>query len=119
MPNFTAAEPMGSLRRCSAKDVDGIENMIGKIVAAEVGRRLAGRDNGIKGALIGAAAPWLVRRAFTPAGIAIIGAFAAKTIYDNKRERDRKVAVRLDGVTRAGRAEPAVVTSEPAVQTAS
>jgi hypothetical protein len=44
--------------------------MIRKLIAAEVGRRLAGRDNGIKGALIGAAAPWLMRRAFTPAGVA-------------------------------------------------
>jgi hypothetical protein len=59
--------------------------MIGKIVAAEVGRRLAGRDNGIKGALIGAAAPWLLRRAFTPAGVAIIGAIAAKKLYDAKK----------------------------------
>lgn len=63
--------------------------MIGKIVAAEVGRRLAGRDNGIKGALIGAAAPWLIRRAFTPIGIAIIGGIAAKALYDRKKGRER------------------------------
>jgi hypothetical protein len=75
--------------------------MIGKIVAAEMGRRLAGRDNGIKGALIGAAAPWLLRRAFTPAGIAIIGAIAAKKFIDAKRERDRAGAVELSGVTRS------------------
>jgi|GEM_PF-6265015 len=75
--------------------------MIGKIVAAEVGRRLAGRDNGIKGALIGAAAPWLLRRAFTPAGIAIIGALAAKKLYDAKRDRDRAEQIRIGGVTRS------------------
>jgi hypothetical protein len=75
--------------------------MIGKIVAAEMGRRLAGRDNGIKGALIGAAAPWLLRRAFTPAGIAIIGAIAAKKLYDAKKGRDRAAAVELSGVTRS------------------
>jgi hypothetical protein len=75
--------------------------MIGKIVAAEMGRRLAGRDNGIKGALIGAAAPWLLRRAFTPAGIAIIGAIAAKKLIDAKRERDRADSVKLSGVTRS------------------
>jgi hypothetical protein len=75
--------------------------MIGKIVAAEIGRRLAGRDNGIKGALIGAAAPWLMRRAFTPAGIAIIGAIAAKKLYDKKKERDRSQPVQLGGVNRA------------------
>jgi hypothetical protein len=75
--------------------------MIGKIVAAEIGRRVAGRNNGVKGALIGAAAPWLLRRAFTPAGIAIIGAFAAKKMYDKKRERDRASAVQLSGLTRS------------------
>ena len=75
--------------------------MIGKIVAAEVGRRLAGRHNGIKGALIGAAAPWLLRRAFTPAGVAIIGALAAKKLYDKKRERDRAGSATLDPVTRS------------------
>jgi hypothetical protein len=76
--------------------------MIGKIVAAEIGRRVAGRDNGIKGALIGAAAPWLLRRALTPAGIAIIGAYAAKKMYDKKRERDRKADIELSGITRSG-----------------
>ena len=75
--------------------------MIAKIVAAEVGRRLAGRNNGVKGALIGAAAPWLLRRAFTPAGIAIIGAFAAKKLYDAKKDRDRAEQVRMSGVTRS------------------
>jgi hypothetical protein len=68
--------------------------MIRKLIAAEVGRRLAGRDNGIKGALIGAAAPWLLRRAFTPAGMAIIGVIAAKKLYDAKKSpaQDKKSA---------------------------
>ncbi len=78
--------------------------MIGKIVTAELGRRLAGRNNGIKGALIGAAAPWLIRRAFTPAGIAIIGAIAAKKLYDRKKDRERADSIRLDHVTRAAAA---------------
>ena len=84
--------------------------MIGKIVAAELGRRLAGRDNGIKGALIGAAAPWLVRRALTPAGIAIIGAIAAKKIYDMKKQRERSPE-RQEGVTRSA---PGSLPSEAA-----
>lgn len=87
--------------------------MLRKIVAAEVGRRLAGRDNGIKGALIGAAAPWLLRRAFTPAGIAIIGAFAAKKMYDKKKERERN-AVPLGLVTPSGPATaPRSATATP------
>lgn len=79
--------------------------MIGKIVAGEIGRRIAGRDNGIKGALLGAAAPWLLRRAFTPAGIAIIGAIAAKKLYDAKKERDRNDV--RDRLQRISRPEPA------------
>ncbi len=75
--------------------------MIRKLVAAEVGRRLAGKDNGIKGALIGAAAPWLLRRAFTPAGIAIIGAIAAKKLYDVKKDRNRTRDKSFEGVTRS------------------
>ena len=75
--------------------------VIRKLVAAEVGRRLAGKDNGIKGALIGAAAPWLLRRAFTPAGIAIIGAIAAKKIYDASKNRSRGVDRKSAGVTRS------------------
>jgi len=79
--------------------------MIGKIIAGEIGRRLAGRDNGIKGALIGAAAPWLLRRAFTPAGMAIIGAIAAKKLYDVKKERDRnEIRSRLERISRPERA---------------
>ena len=72
--------------------------MIRKLVAAEIGRRVAGRENGIKGALIGAAAPWLLRRAFTPAGIAIIGAYAAKKMYDKKRDRDRRADINPAGI---------------------
>lgn len=61
--------------------------MIGKLIGASVGRRLAGRNEGLKGALIGAAGPWLVRRAFTPLGIAAIGAYGAKRYYDRRRAR--------------------------------
>ena len=64
--------------------------MFGKIVAAELGRRLAGRQNGLKGALLGAAAPWLLRRAFTPIGAAIIGGLVAKKVYDSRKERQSR-----------------------------
>ena len=61
--------------------------MIGKIVGASLGKRLAGRNEGVKGALIGAAAPWLLRRAFTPLGVAALGAYGAKRYYDRRRAR--------------------------------
>jgi hypothetical protein len=61
--------------------------MIGKILGAGIGRRLAGRNEGMKGALMGAAAPWLLRRAFTPLGVAAMGAYGAKKLYDRRRAR--------------------------------
>jgi hypothetical protein len=63
--------------------------MIGRIVAAEVGRRVAGPRNGLKGAVIGAVAPWVVRRAFTPLGLAVGGALVAKRLYDRRKQRER------------------------------
>ena len=61
--------------------------MIGKIIGAALGRRVAGRYQGGKGMLIGAAAPWLLRRAFTPLGVAAMGAYGAKKVYDRRRAR--------------------------------
>ena len=61
--------------------------MIGNIIGAAIGERLAGRNQGLKGALIGAAAPWLVRRALTPLGLLAIGAYGAKKLYDRRRAR--------------------------------
>ena len=61
--------------------------MIGKLIGASIGRRLAGRNDGVKGALLGAAAPWLLRRAFTPLGVVALGAYGAKKLYDRRRAR--------------------------------
>jgi hypothetical protein len=61
--------------------------MIGKLIGAGLGRRLAGRNAGAKGALLGAAAPWLLRRAFTPLGVAALGAYGAKKLWDRRRAR--------------------------------
>lgn len=61
--------------------------MIGKIIGAGIGRRMAGPHQGLKGALIGAAAPWLIRRAFTPLGFAALGAYGAIKLYDRHRAR--------------------------------
>ena len=61
--------------------------MFGKLIGAGIGRRLAGRNEGMKGAMLGAAAPWLLRRAFTPLGLAALGAYGAKKVYDRRRAR--------------------------------
>jgi len=59
--------------------------MIGKFLGAMIGERVAGRNSGFKGAMVGAAAPWLLRRAFTPLGVAALGAWGAKKLWDRRR----------------------------------
>jgi hypothetical protein len=66
--------------------------MIGKLISVAVGERLAGRNQGARGALLGAAAPWLARRAFTPVGFAALGAWGAKKLWDRRRARRRAEA---------------------------
>ncbi len=66
--------------------------MIGKIVGALVGERVAQRyGTGAKGALIGALAPVVARRLFGPLGLALAGGYAAKKFYDRRRARTQPV----------------------------
>ena len=62
--------------------------MFGKLAGAYVGSRLARRNNGGTGLLIGALAPALARRAFGPLGLAVGGAWVAKKLWD-RRNRAR------------------------------
>ncbi len=61
--------------------------MFRTLIGAAIGRRIAGRHEGAKGALIGAAAPWVARRAMGPVGIALAGGWVAKKLYDRRRSR--------------------------------
>lgn len=64
--------------------------MIGRIISAAIGKRIAGRyGQGTKGMVVGALAPTVVRRAFGPLGIAVGGAYAAKKLLDARRARKR------------------------------
>ena len=60
--------------------------MLGRIIAGIIGSKIDQRDGqgGLKGALIGAAVPGLIRR-LGPIGLVLGGAYAAKKIYDNQR----------------------------------
>jgi hypothetical protein len=59
--------------------------MIRSLIGAAIGRRIAGRAGGGRGALLGAAAPFIARRAFGPLGFAVAGAWGAKKLYDRRR----------------------------------
>jgi hypothetical protein len=62
--------------------------MIRNLIGAAIGRRIAGSRNGASGALLGAAAPFIARKAFGPLGLAVAGAWGAKKLYD-RRQRAR------------------------------
>jgi hypothetical protein len=59
--------------------------MLGKIFGAALGRRLAGNNTGARGALVGALAPVVARRAFGPLGLLLAGGYVAKKVYDRRR----------------------------------
>jgi len=61
--------------------------MFGKIISALIGREIDRRDGkgGVKGALLGAAAPLVLRR-LGPAGLVLGGAYVAKKAWDRRRE---------------------------------
>ena len=62
--------------------------MIGKLIGAAIGKKVAGRyGNGTKGMIAGAIAPMIVRRAFGPLGLAIGGGYLAKKYYDGRKAR--------------------------------
>ena len=61
--------------------------MLGKIAGAFIGRRIAGRNSGAKGALLGYGAAALARRGLGPlAAVAAIG-WGAKKLYDRRGRR--------------------------------
>ena len=61
--------------------------MLGKIAGALVGERIAGRNSGAKGALLGAGIAAVARRGFGPlAGVMALG-WGAKKLWDWRKGR--------------------------------
>lgn len=59
--------------------------MLGKILGALAGEKLAGRNSKVSGALIGAAIPMIARRGLGPLGLALGAGWAAKKLYERSR----------------------------------
>jgi hypothetical protein len=61
--------------------------MLAKILGAIAGEKIAGRNNKVTGALVGAAVPVIARRGLGPLGVAIAAGWGAKKLIDYSRGR--------------------------------
>ena len=61
--------------------------MLGKIAGAMLGKRLAGRNSGLKGAALGYGAAAIARRGLGPLGLAVGLGWAAKKLYERRNRR--------------------------------
>ena len=61
--------------------------MLGKIAGALIGEKLAGRNRGVRGALIGAGVAAVARRGFGPLALALGAGWAAKKMWDKLQDR--------------------------------
>jgi hypothetical protein len=61
--------------------------MLGKIAGAILGNRLAGRNDGVKGAILGAAGARIAARGLGPFGTALALGYGAKKLYEWNRDR--------------------------------
>ena len=61
--------------------------MLGKILGAIAGKRLAGRNNKLSGALVGAAVPVIAKRGTGPIALVLAAGWGAKKLIDFSRGR--------------------------------
>ena len=61
--------------------------MLGKLAAAYIGERLAGRNHRLSGALIGAGLATVARRGLGPLALALGAGWAAKKMWNKRQER--------------------------------
>ena len=63
--------------------------MFGKLAGAFIGSRIAGRNRGARGALLGAGAAAIARRGFGPLAGALALGWGAKKLMERRRNRSR------------------------------
>lgn len=61
--------------------------MLGKLVGAFIGERLAGRNHGLRGALLGAGAATIAKRGLGPLALALGAGWAARKMWQRRQER--------------------------------
>ena len=63
--------------------------MLGKLAGAFIGERLAGRNSGVRGALMGAGVAAVARRGLGPLGLALGVGWGAKKLMERRQARRR------------------------------
>ena len=61
--------------------------MFGKLAGAYVGEKMAGRNRGLRGAILGAGVAAVARRGLGPLALALGAGWAAKKMWDKRQER--------------------------------
>ena len=75
--------------------------MIGKLIGAKIGRKLAGPNREGTGALLGMLLPVMGRRLFGPLGLALGAGYVAKKVWD-RRQAARAAAPAAQSLTPTG-----------------
>ena len=61
--------------------------MLGKLAGALIGEKVAGRNRGVRGALLGAGVAAVARRGLGPLALALGAGWVAKKVWDKRRSR--------------------------------
>ena len=61
--------------------------MIARILGALAGKKIAGRNSKLTGALVGAALPTIARRGLGPLGLVLAAGYGAKKIGEYRRAK--------------------------------
>jgi len=61
--------------------------MLGKLAGAYVGEKMAGRNRGMRGAILGAGVAAVARRGLGPLALALGAGWAAKKMWDKRQDR--------------------------------
>ena len=61
--------------------------MLAKILGAIAGKKIAGPNQKVTGALVGAAVPVIARRGLGPLGLALVAGWGAKKLIERRRAR--------------------------------
>jgi hypothetical protein len=62
-------------------------DMLAKILGAIAGEKIAGPNNKVTGALVGAAVPVIAKRGLGPLGLALAAGWGAKKLIDRSRRK--------------------------------